>query len=319
MARRQGNFPDRALLDELTDALRYAVIDGAEAIKDIEDFRRRSFDKWMTVARGVAPLCELADRPGTSRKARKNLLADNGYGTLNESTISRLLLMAKHETAIRIWRDSPTMTQHKRDTWNSPTSICNRCPAVRAAIAEANKNRPLRQRGKGKPQANPTAALETHLDKLLDLIAAVEDIDNRRVLVERVRSSVVSLLPQDESAYQPAKKAVAKSETFGQRKLLTWKVVSKDRDGREGFRAKTPKGRGYYSVDAAWSDNVNFYVATHHLGPKERTVSPQLLSARLTILTPEDAMAFAERDWEQGNVDERTRKEQQPTRITIRL
>jgi hypothetical protein len=63
-----------------------------------------------------------------SRKARKNLLRDNGYGSLNESTVSRLLLMAKHETAIRIWRD--TLTQNKRDSWNSPTSICNRCPFV---------------------------------------------------------------------------------------------------------------------------------------------------------------------------------------------
>jgi hypothetical protein len=183
MARRQGNYPDRALLDELTDAQRNAVIDGAEAIKDIEDFRRRSFDKWMTVARGVAPLCELADRPGTSRKARKNLLADNGYGTLNESTISRLLLMAKHETAIRIWRDAPTMTQHKRDTWNSPTSICNRCPAVRAAIAEAGTKRPPRAPRK----SNKRIEVERALDVLGDYLSSgAVDADERAALLERI-------------------------------------------------------------------------------------------------------------------------------------
>ena len=143
MARRRGtNYPDRALLDELTDAQRNAVLDGAEAIETLGDFKRRSYDLWMTVARGVAPLCELADRPGTSRSARKNLLEDNGYGSLNDGTVSRLLLMAKHETEIRKWRDG--ISQRKRDSWNSPTSICNRCPALRKAIAEANKNKPPR-------------------------------------------------------------------------------------------------------------------------------------------------------------------------------
>jgi len=189
MARRRGtNYPDRALLDELTDAQRNAVLDGAEAIETLGDFKRRSYDLWMTVARGVAPLCELADRPGTSRSARKNLLEDNGYGSLNDGTVSRLLLMAKHETEIRKWRDG--ISQRKRDSWNSPTSICNRCPALRKAIAEANKNKPPRR----PRQTDKSAALESLLDKLLDLIGAVEDIDNRRALVERVKALVDKLV-----------------------------------------------------------------------------------------------------------------------------
>jgi hypothetical protein len=185
--------------------LRSAVLDGAEAIKTLGDFKRRSYDLWMTAARGVAPLCELADRPGTSRKARKNLLEDNGYGSLNESTVSRLLLMAKYETDIRKWRDS--LTQNKRDAWNSPTSICNRCPALRKAIAEANKNKPPRQPRK----TDKSAALESLLDKLLDLIGAVEDIDNRRALVERVTSSVAKLLPEAEPT-KPSRKKRGKTK-----------------------------------------------------------------------------------------------------------
>ena len=206
MARRRGtNYPDRALLDELTDAQRNAVLDGAEAIETLGDFKRRSYDLWMTVARGVAPLCELADRPGTSRSARKNLLEDNGYGSLNEGTVSRLLLMAKHETEIRKWRDG--ISQRKRDSWNSPTSICNRCPALRKAIAEANKNKPPRR----PRQTDKSAALEGLLDKLLDLIGAVEDIDNRRALVERVTSSVAKLLPETEPT-KPSRKKRGKTK-----------------------------------------------------------------------------------------------------------
>ena len=206
MARRRGtNYPDRALLDELTDAQRNAVLDGAEAIETLGDFKRRSYDLWMTVARGIAPLCELADRPGTSRSARKNLLEDNGYGSLNEGTVSRLLLMAKHETEIRKWRDG--ISQRKRDSWNSPTSICNRCPALRKAIAEANKNKPPRR----PRQTDKSAALESLLDKLLDLIGAVEDIDNRRALVERVTSSVAKLLPETEPT-KPSRKKRGKTK-----------------------------------------------------------------------------------------------------------
>jgi len=206
MARRRGtNYPDRALLDELTDAQRNAVLDGAEAIETLGDFKRRSYDLWMTVARGIAPLCELADRPGTSRSARKNLLEDNGYGSLNDGTVSRLLLMAKHETEIRKWRDG--ISQRKRDSWNSPTSICNRCPALRKAIAEANKNKPPRR----PRQTDKSAALESLLDKLLDLIGAVEDIDNRRALVERVTSSVAKLLPETEPT-KPSRKKRGKTK-----------------------------------------------------------------------------------------------------------
>jgi len=181
MARRGTNYPDHPLLDELTDAQRNAVIDGANALAEHDQFKRTSFERWMTIARGVAPLCDLADRPGTSRKARKNFLKENGYGSLNESTVSRLRWMAKLETAIRIWRDEPRNKRH-RDAWNSPTSITNRCPAVRKAMAEAAKDKPPR-----KPrQSNRVAAVENALDVLADYLHSLEDADAKAALVERI-------------------------------------------------------------------------------------------------------------------------------------
>jgi hypothetical protein len=79
---------------------------------------------------------------GLSESAAEFFPCSPSYGTLNEGTISRLLHMAKLETAIRTWRD--TLTENKRENWNSPTLICNRCPAVGKAIAEAKKNKPPR-------------------------------------------------------------------------------------------------------------------------------------------------------------------------------
>jgi len=142
----------------------------------------------------------LADRPGMSRTARKTFLKENGYGTLNEATVSRLVLMAKYDTAIRAWRD--TLTEHKRDSWNSPTSICNRCPKLRKVIAEANKNKPPRNRRK----RDLMLAVQSQLDKLFDLIAAVEDIDNRRALIEQATSSLTKMLPDDQPPTPSRKK-----------------------------------------------------------------------------------------------------------------
>jgi hypothetical protein len=133
-------------------------------------------------------LCEIADRPGMSRNARKNLLADNGYGSLNEGTISRLLRMAEHEPAIIVWR-SEKLTERQRETWNSPTSICNRCPEVRKAIVEANKNKPPRQ-PKKKTAKEVGAQVEKALDTLSDALHVTEDADHRAAIVERLTALV---------------------------------------------------------------------------------------------------------------------------------
>jgi hypothetical protein len=170
MAKIRTNRPE---LDELPDSKRAAILSGADAIKEIADFRRRTFDKWMEVARGLVVLRELADQR-SSRKAFKNLRRDHGYGSLNEATCTRLILMAKHETAIRIWRDS--LTDRQRESWNSPTSICQRCPAVRADMAKAPP------RASRKPNRS---ALEPALDIVHDCLEEM-DADNRRAVLERI-------------------------------------------------------------------------------------------------------------------------------------
>jgi hypothetical protein len=106
--------------------------------------------------------------------------ADNGYGSLNEGTISRLLRMAEQETAIRLWRD--TLTENKRESWNSPTSICNRCPAVRKAIAEANSHKPTRTR----KQKAAMLEIENALDVIGDLAFGLKDASQRAVIRERL-------------------------------------------------------------------------------------------------------------------------------------
>ena len=174
------NLTNQPLLAELSEQQMAAVRDGADAIEHLTDFRRRTFDLWMTVARGVAVLCTVADRPNMSRKARQHLLRDNGYGTLNAGTVSRLLRMAENETAIRTWRD--TLTENKRQSWNSPTAICNRCPPVRRVIAAAaaNRTRTPRQR------RNATVEVERAVDLLSDHMQGLTNADLRASLGERL-------------------------------------------------------------------------------------------------------------------------------------
>jgi hypothetical protein len=147
-------------LEELSDQQRQAVLLGLDAYREHTEFHRKSYDRWMAIARGVAPICALADRAGMSRDARKNRLKEVGFIELDGATVSRLLWLAKLETQIRIWRDG--LTPRQRDRWASPSSICNRCPAVKKAIAEANK---------GKPQRGPRRAPVKDLEVALDFIA----------------------------------------------------------------------------------------------------------------------------------------------------
>ena len=185
-------------LEGLTDRQRQDVLLGAEVLKAREDFARKSFDQWMVIARGVAPLCELAK--GKSRKARQRLLKEQGYGSLNPSTVSRLLLMVAHETAIRIWRDG--LTQHQRDTWNSPTSLCNRVPALRKTIAEAKAANPPRTPRK---RTDRVLVVERAFDTIADYGHALQDADARAVLAERLRK--LADLVVEEALAKPAAKS----------------------------------------------------------------------------------------------------------------
>ena len=183
MTTRTHNY--RPELDDLTDAQRQAVLAGADALNTYREFNRKSFDLWLEIARGVRALRHLADQrsaPGSF----KRLLRDNGYASLNTSTASRLLLMARHETAIRVWRDA--LTPLKRERWNSPTSICSRCPTIKAVMAEQRAGKPARGRKVG--SSNNARALELTLDDLQDKLGKL-DLDGRKSVVERIYSQAL--------------------------------------------------------------------------------------------------------------------------------
>ena len=116
----------RPYFDELSAAERRAVRDGVASIPS--GFERISFDRWMNIARAVAPLVRLAARPGMSRDARATFLQENGYGGLDPATVRRLVVLAEHEDEIRDWRK--TLTPSQREAWSSPASVYNRCPAL---------------------------------------------------------------------------------------------------------------------------------------------------------------------------------------------
>jgi hypothetical protein len=231
--KRGSNVPP--VLDQLTDAQRAAVLDGADAVETYNDFRRRTFDVFMRIARGVAPLCDWAK--GKSRKARRNTLNETGYRTINESTVSRLLWMAKLETEIRIWRDS--LTERKRDTWNSPTSICNRCPAVRKAMAAAKVAAKANKRQGSAPAKTKTtvsARFEKALDVIADALHEAEDADLRASMVERIASLIGSQI----AAAQPKAKAPPASD------VLKW---IEDQDGWPS----AAHGRGTIQISRSFS------------------------------------------------------------------
>ena len=184
---------NRSELDDLTTAQRTAVSDGAVALDNLTG--RASFNAWMQVARGIVPLCALADKPGRSRNARRSLFKEAGYGSLSAANVSRLLWMGRFESQIAIWRMG--LKPRQRDTWNSPATICKRCPEVRKAIEEANKNRPPRQAPRPRPAANPVDELERTINRTFDLLNAVGDLDLRRQQIERL-SSLLNELSEPE-------------------------------------------------------------------------------------------------------------------------
>jgi hypothetical protein len=189
---------NRSELDDLTAAQRTAVSEGAHALNGLTG--RASFDAWMQVAKGIVPLCALADKPGRSRSARRSLFKEAGYGSLSQSNISRLLHMGRLESQIRIWRMG--LKPRQRDTWNSPATICKRCPEVRKAIEEANKNRPPRP-PRPRPAVDPEHELDRAINRVFDLLDAVKDSDLRRLQIERL-TTLLSELSKEEMEAEPA-------------------------------------------------------------------------------------------------------------------
>jgi hypothetical protein len=196
---------NRSELDDLTTAQRTAVSEGAVLLDNLTG--RASFNAWMGVARGIVPLCTLADKPGRSRNARRSLFKEAGYGRLSEANVSRLLHMGRLETQIAIWRTG--LTTRQRDTWNSPATICKRCPDVRKAIEEANKNKPPRQ-ARPRPAADPVDELERTINRMYDLLNKVEDIDLRRQHIERAKTLLSELSEPERRKPEPPTTAISR-------------------------------------------------------------------------------------------------------------
>lgn len=94
------------------------------------------------------------------------------------------------------------------------------------------------------------------------------------------------------------------------RRALVWKQSrDPDRDGHKHYQAKT--AAGCYSVAAEYQPGKGFigYRVTQSVADKRQVIA--------TSITVDEGKALAQRDYEQGDADERTRQALQP--ITIRV
>ena len=73
---------------DVLSAYEHKIVEaGREALRSL---RRRTFDHWMVIGRGIKVLRAKADRLGGTKTFRR-LLAQNGYDSLDNSIISKLL------------------------------------------------------------------------------------------------------------------------------------------------------------------------------------------------------------------------------------
>jgi hypothetical protein len=98
-------------------------------------------------------------------------------------------------------------------------------------------------------------------------------------------------------------------------KALVWRLTYRGDDGRDGFRARA--GHGYYRVSPLIGSRARYYQANHHVGGRQRIVSPRSLAAMEAVTTAGEGKAFAQADYDAGDVDARTRQE--PQALTPRL
>jgi hypothetical protein len=217
--------------------------------------------------------------------------------------------MAEHETAIHIWRD--TLTPRQRDSWNSPTSICNRCPAVRAAIAARQASKPPRKPRK----SNKTLLLERSLDVVLDCLHEM-DLDNRRAAIERIQVSLRSFEEQaavDETPREvdekkkPAKrpKAKLKPEAEGEtveaaKGALVWQHVSNSNPMEAHWRAPYADGLDYRAEPAnAQGNKITWYIPKMDL-PPDHPSGWKVATIGKKVRTLEQAKAICQADFDKG-------------------
>src|SRR5215831_19024417 len=95
-------------------------------------------------------------------------------------------------------------------------------------------------------------------------------------------------------------------------KALVWKQSrNPDRDGHKHYQAKT--AAGCYSVAAEYQPGKGFigYRVTQSVADKRRVIA--------ISITVDEGKALAQRYYEQGDADERTRRAQQPMTIRVPL
>jgi hypothetical protein len=92
----------------------------------------KTFELWMTVARGVELARAKADRIGR-RNAFQRILEQQGLAAVlgkewpaQKSTASKLLMILKRLPEVTVWRE--TLDQHYRIAWAAPTTIYKHCP-----------------------------------------------------------------------------------------------------------------------------------------------------------------------------------------------
>jgi hypothetical protein len=88
-----------------------------------------AFDDWIIVGHAIVAARKHADRVGGHQTFRNILIEQQMMPPLDKATISRLEKIMAHLDAVMNWR--ATLTEHQRLAWAAPTSVVNRCPALR--------------------------------------------------------------------------------------------------------------------------------------------------------------------------------------------
>jgi len=110
-----------AELDTLSANERKIVAGGLEALRSLA----RTFDVWMVVGEGIKVLRAKADRLGGT-KAFRRLLVQNGYDSLDNSVISKLVKIMDRRREVEAWR--ATLSDEQQREWSAPSTIFLHCP-----------------------------------------------------------------------------------------------------------------------------------------------------------------------------------------------
>jgi hypothetical protein len=94
---------------------------------------RKSFDRWIAIAKAVQVARVHADRPGGSHMVRgkrfRDILTAQQLEWISRNDGNLLLKMVAQLPAVQRWREG--LTNHQRVRWSSPQSVLNRAPCFR--------------------------------------------------------------------------------------------------------------------------------------------------------------------------------------------